>query len=259
MSGQLIVGIHAVRTALKHGADRIQTLWFDAARKDRRLRKLVDQARAAGVKPLASDRASLDRLTAGANHQGAVAQGEMPSSRAESDLDELLGRLVQSPFLLVLDGITDPHNLGACLRSADAAGVHAVIAPRDRAGGLSPVVCKVASGAAETIPFIQVTNLARTLRYLQDVHRVFVVGTAGDADTALFQADLTGPLALVMGAEGEGMRRLTRETCDQLVHLPMAGQVESLNVSVATGICLYEAVRQRGLWVARDFSDRPGP
>jgi len=245
MSGQLIVGIHAVRTALKHGAQRIETLWFDAARKDRRLRQLLDEARAVGVKPLASDRASLDRMTAGANHQGVVAHGEMPTSRGESDLDGLLGGLDESPLLLVLDGITDPHNLGACLRSADGAGVHAVIAPRDRAGGLTPVVCKVASGAAETMPFIQVTNLARTLRYLQDVHRVFVVGAAGEADTGLFQADLTGPLALVMGAEGEGMRRLTRETCDQLVRLPMAGHVESLNVSVATGICLYEAVRQR--------------
>ena len=145
----------------------------------------------------------------------------------------------------MLDGVTDPHNLGACLRSADGAGVHAVIAPRDRAGGLTPVVCKVASGAAETVPFVQVTNLVRTLRYLQDSHRVFVVGAAGDAQLDLYRADLTGPLALVMGSEGEGMRRLTRETCDQLVRLPMAGHVESLNVSVATGICLYEAVRQR--------------
>lgn len=246
MSGQLIVGIHAVRTALKHGAKRIDSLWFDTARRDRRLRQLIDAARAAGVKPLASDKAALDRMTSGANHQGVVAHGEMPTSRGESALDELLGALDEAPLLLVLDGVTDPHNLGACLRSADGAGAHAVITPRDRAGGLTPVVCKVASGAAETIPFIQVTNLARTLRHLQDVHRVFVVGTAGEADVELFQADLTGPLALVMGAEGEGMRRLTRETCDQLVRLPMAGLVESLNVSVAAGVCLYEAVRQRG-------------
>jgi 23S rRNA (guanosine2251-2'-O)-methyltransferase len=245
MSGQLIVGIHAVRTALKYGDQRIEALWFDAARKDRRLRQLIDEARAAGVKPLASDRASLDRMTAGANHQGVVAYGEVPTSRGESDLDELLVGLDEPPLLLVLDGITDPHNLGACLRTADGAGVHAVIAPRDRASGLTPVVCKVASGAAETMPFIQVTNLARTLRYLQDVHRVFVVGTAGEADEGLFQADLTGPLALVMGAEGEGMRRLTRDICDQVVRLPMAGHVESLNVSVATGVCLYEAARQR--------------
>ena len=241
----MIVGIHAVRTALKHGAQRIEALWFDSARKDRRLRELLDEARAAGVRPQASDKKALDRMTSGANHQGVVAHGEVPSSLSESALDELLAALEVPPLLLVLDGVTDPHNLGACLRTADAAGVHAVIAPRDRAGGLTPVVCKVASGAAETMPFVQVTNLARTLRYLQDVHRVFVVGAAGEADAGLFQADLTGPLALVLGAEGEGMRRLTRDTCDRLVRVPMAGHVESLNVSVATGIILYEAVRQR--------------
>jgi 23S rRNA (guanosine2251-2'-O)-methyltransferase len=245
MSGQMIVGIHAVRTALKHGAQRIDSLWFDKGRKDRRLRQLLDEARAAGLPLQTSDKATLDRMTGGANHQGVVAHGEMPAGLGESALDDLLGALEVPPLLLVLDGVTDPHNLGACLRNADGAGVHAVIAPRDRASGLTPVVCKVASGAAETIPFVQVTNLARTLRYLQDSHRVFVVGAAGEADTGLFQADLTGPLALVMGAEGGGMRRLTRETCDQLVSLPMAGHVESLNVSVATGICLYEAVRQR--------------
>ncbi len=245
MSGQMIVGIHAVRTALKHGGQRIDSLLFDAARKDKRLRQLLDEARAAGVKPEPSDKASLDKLTGGANHQGVVAHGEMPTSLSEAALDELLGGLEEPPLLLVLDGVTDPHNLGACLRSADGAGAHAVIAPRDRAGGLTPVVCKVASGAAETVPFVQVTNLVRTLKYLQDAHRVFVIGTAGEADIDLYAADLTGPLALVMGAEGEGMRRLTRETCDQLVRLPMAGHVDSLNVSVATGICLYEAVRQR--------------
>ncbi|MDJ0741552.1 MAG: 23S rRNA (guanosine(2251)-2'-O)-methyltransferase RlmB [Gammaproteobacteria bacterium] len=243
--GQLIVGIHAVRSALKHGNERIDRLWFDAERRDRRLRQLLDEAHRHGVKARASDKAELDRMTGGANHQGVVAHGEVPTSLGEAALDELLGTRDTPPLLLVLDGITDPHNLGACLRSADAAGVHAVVAPRDRAGGLTPVVCKVASGAAATVPFVQVTNLARTLRYLQDTHRVFVVGTAGDADTALFDADLTGPLALVMGAEGDGMRRLTRDTCDRLVRLPMLGSVESLNVAVATGVCLYEALRQR--------------
>jgi 23S rRNA (guanosine2251-2'-O)-methyltransferase len=245
MSGQTIVGIHAVRTALKHGAQRIDSLLFDVARRDRRLRQLLDEARAAGVKPEPSDKAALDRLSGGVNHQGVVAHGEMPASLGEAELDRLLAELEGPPFLLVLDGVTDPHNLGACLRSADGAGVHAVIAPRDRAGGLTPVVCKVASGAAETMPFVQVTNLARTLRYLQEAHRVFVVGAAGEAEAALYEADLRGPLALVMGAEGQGLRRLTRETCDQLVRLPMAGQVDSLNVAVAAGICLYEAVRQR--------------
>jgi 23S rRNA (guanosine2251-2'-O)-methyltransferase len=251
MAGQLIVGIHAVRAALKHGAQRIDHLWYDAARRDRRLRQLLEEARSAGIRPQPSDRAALDRMTGGANHQGVVAHGEMPASLGEAALDELLGRLEVPPLLLVLDGVTDPHNLGACLRSADGAGVHAVIAPRDRAGGLTPVVCKVASGAAEVVPFVQVTNLARTLRYLQETHRVFVVGATGEADRVLFEADLTGPLALVMGAEGEGLRRLTRDTCDLLVRLPMAGQVDSLNVAVATGICLYEAVRQRGISSAR--------
>lgn len=242
---QLIVGIHAVRTALKHGAGRIERLWFDTSRRDRRLRQLLDDAQRAGVRAEASDRVALDDMTGGANHQGIVAAGQVPTSLDERALDALLERLDVSPLLLVLDGVTDPHNLGACLRSADGAGVHAVVAPRDRAGGLTPVVCKVASGAAETVPFVQVTNLARTLRHLQDAHRVFVVGTSGDAETGIFAADLTGPLALVVGAEGEGMRRLTRETCDELVRVPMAGEVESLNVSVATGVCLYEAVRQR--------------
>ena len=246
MSGQLIVGIHAVRAALKHGAQRIEELWYDVARKDRRLRQLLDEARALGLRPQASDKTGLDRLCAGANHQGVVARGAVPTSLDENGLDDLLAGLSHVPLLLVLDGVTDPHNLGACLRSADGAGVDAVIAPRDRAGGLTPVACKVASGAAETVPFVQVTNLARTLRHLQQAHRIFVVGTSDSADTDLFQVALNGPLAIVMGAEGEGMRRLTRDTCDQLVRLPMAGRVESLNVSVATGICLYEAIRQRG-------------
>jgi 23S rRNA (guanosine2251-2'-O)-methyltransferase len=245
MSAHLIVGIHAVRAALKHGAQRIEALWFDSARTDRRLRQLLDEARASGLRPQVSDKAGLDRLSGGANHQGVVAQGAIPTSLDENGLDEILAGLAHAPLLLVLDGVTDPHNLGACLRSADGAGVDAVITPRDRAGGLTPVVCKVASGAAETVPFVQVTNLARTLRHLQQAHRVFVVGTSDTADVGLFAADLDGPLAIVMGAEGEGIRRLTRDTCDQLVRLPMAGQVESLNVSVATGICLYEAVRQR--------------
>ncbi len=245
MSGQLIVGIHAVRAALKHGAQRIDQLRYDSARQDRRLRQLLDEARAAGVEIQASDKATLDRLTGGANHQGVVAHGELPASLTEHDLEALLDQLDVPPLLLVLDGVTDPHNLGACLRTADGAGVHAVIAPRDRASGLTPVACKVASGAAETVPFVQVTNLARTLRHLQQAHRIFVVGTSGAADTALYAADLTGPLALVMGAEGDGLRRLTRETCDLLLYLPMAGRVDSLNVSVAAGVCLYEAVRQR--------------
>jgi len=242
---QLIAGIHSVRTALKHGADRIQNLWFDPRRNDRRLKQLLGEVRAAGVTLLPSDKKTLDAMVPGANHQGVVAASQAPASLGESDLDELLAGLEQPPFLLVLDGVTDPHNLGACLRTADAAGVHAVIAPRDKSCGLTPIACKVASGATEAVPFIQVTNLARTLRYLQDAHHIFFIGTAGESEQGLYQVDLTGALGLVMGAEGKGMRRLTREHCDLLISLPMAGAVESLNVSVATGICLYEAVRQR--------------
>lgn len=241
-----VAGIHAVRTALKHGAAQVQEILVDATRRDRRLKALLDEARALGLRVTDSDRKTLDRLAQGANHQGVVARAEAPSALNEGDLDSLLEGLSVAPLLLVLDGVTDPHNLGACLRTADAAGVHAVIAPRDRSVGLTPVACKVASGAAETVPFVQVTNLARTLRHLQDHFRVFVIGTAGEAERSLYQSDLKGPLALVMGAEGEGMRRLTREHCDQLLSLPMAGSVESLNVSVATGVCLFEAVRQRG-------------
>ena len=247
MTDQLIVGIHAVRAALKHGAAQLQLVLVDAARRDRRLRQVLDEARAVGVPVKSCDRATLDEMSNRANHQGVVARGSAPTSLDERGLDALVDALQVPPFLLVLDGVTDPHNLGAALRTADGAGVHAVIAPRDRAGGLTPVACKVASGAAETVPFVQVTNLARTLRHLQDVHRVHVVGTAGDADASLYQADLRGPLALVLGAEGEGMRRLTRETCDRVVRLPMAGEVDSLNVAVAAGVCLYEAVRQRSI------------
>jgi 23S rRNA (guanosine2251-2'-O)-methyltransferase len=243
---RLIGGIHSVRTAIRHGAGQIGTLWYDSTRHDKRLGQLLSEARKAGLKPQAVDRAALDKLLPDANHQGVVAETAAPAAQAESALDELLTTLGGPPLLLVLDGVTDPHNLGACLRSADGAGVHAVIAPRDRAAGLTPTACKVASGAAESVPFIQVTNLARTLKHLRDGYGVWVVGAAGEADTSLYQADLQGPLAIVMGAEEKGMRRLTREQCDQLVYLPMAGSVESLNVSVATGVCLYEAVRQRG-------------
>jgi 23S rRNA (guanosine2251-2'-O)-methyltransferase len=203
------------------------------------------EARRLGVTVSESDRETLDRLAAGANHQGVVARTATPSARHEADLDELLAGLNRPPLLLVLDGVTDPHNLGACLRTADAAGVHAVLAPRDKSVGLTPVVCKVASGAAESVPLVQVTNLARTLRHLQQSFGVFLVGTDGASERSLYEADLTGPLGLVMGAEGAGMRRLTREHCDLLVALPMLGSVESLNVSVATGVCLYEALRQR--------------
>jgi 23S rRNA (guanosine2251-2'-O)-methyltransferase len=190
------------------------------------------------------DPSDLDRVVPGVNHQGVAARSATPTAGNERDLDDLLDRLVEPAFLLVLDGVQDPHNLGACLRTCDAAGAHAIIAPRDNAVGLTPAACKVASGAAGRVPYIQVTNLARTLRRLQE-QGVWLVGTAGEAETSLFDADLRGPLALVMGGEERGLRRLTREHCDLLVSLPMIGRVESLNVSVATGVALYEALRQR--------------
>ena len=240
-----IAGIHSVRTALKHGAGQIIGIWYDRDRHDRRLGQLLSAARQAGVKLDSVDKNTLARLSPDTNHQGIVAETRVPSPLGEDALLQILNQLEQPPLLLVLDGVQDPHNLGACLRTADAAGVHAVIAPRDRAVGLTPVVCKVASGAAERVPFIQVTNLARTLRSLCEDHNIWITGTAEEADTNLYKADLTGPLAIVMGAEEKGMRRLTREQCDLLVFLPMAGAVESLNVSVATGVALFEAVRQR--------------
>ena len=249
MSGEgrdtlLVAGLHSVRAALTHGPQNIVDAWVDARRRDRRLKALVDQLRDLGIPFRSADRQALDRLVPGANHQGIVVQTRAPASRDESGLWSLLGALEGSPRLLVLDGIKDPHNLGACLRNADAAGVQAVIAPRDRSVGLTPVAVKVASGAAEQVPFFQVTNLARVLKRLAQDYGLWIVGTAGEAPTPLFQARLAGPLALVMGSEGEGLRRLTREHCDQLVSIPMAGRVASLNVSVATGICLFEAVRQ---------------
>jgi 23S rRNA (guanosine2251-2'-O)-methyltransferase len=244
---QLVAGLHSVRTALKHGAGSLLEIWIEGARKqDRRVREVIVLARESGVPVRYVDREQLDALTVGSNHQGVAARTQVPAALDEKALEELLAGLDVAPFLLILDGVQDPHNLGACLRSADATGIHAVIAPKDRSVGLTPTACKVASGAAETIPFIQVTNLARTLKGLQSEHGIWLVGTAGEAGTSLYEADLKGPLGIVMGGEEKGMRRLTRESCDLLVKLPMAGVVESLNVSVAAGICLFEAVRQRG-------------
>jgi 23S rRNA (guanosine2251-2'-O)-methyltransferase len=243
---QVIAGLNSVRTALFHGAGAVTELWVEKRRQDRRIKEILQLAQEAGVPVRQVARQELDQLASGANHQGVVARTRAPASLDEAALKALLQSLDVPPFLLVLDGVQDPHNLGACLRSADGAGVHAVIAPKDRSAGLGPTVCKVASGAAESVPFVQVTNLARTLRWLQDEAGVWLVGTAGEAETTLYEQDLTGPLAIIMGGEEKGMRRLTREACDALVSLPMAGSVESLNVSVAAGICLFEAVRQRG-------------
>lgn len=246
VSAQRIGGLHSVRAALKHSG-KVRRLWLDAERRDRRLFELVEQARAAGVNPERLGRGELDLLLPNSNHQGVVAEITGAAAADEQGLARILGALREPALLLVLDGVQDPHNLGACLRSADGAGVHAVIAPRDRSVGLTPVAAKVACGAAEQVPFIQVTNLARTLKWLQQGHGVWILGLAGEAADSVYGTDLKGPLALVLGGEGEGMRRLTRERCDALVSLPMRGTVESLNVSVATGVVLYEALRQRGV------------
>ena len=240
---ELVYGVHAV-TAVLDGGGRVHALWLLDSRHDDRLAKIATLAEKAGVKILRVPRTELDRITNGARHQGVAAQAEGAELRDEGGLIPLLDGLDVPPFLLVLDGVQDPHNLGACLRSANAAGVHAVIAPKDQSAGLTAVARKVASGAAEATPFFQVTNLARTLRELKD-RNIWFVGLAGEADQSLYELDLKGPLAIVMGAEGEGMRRLTKEHCDFLAKIPMDGSVESLNVSVATGVSLFEAHRQR--------------
>ncbi|QOL15798.1 23S rRNA (guanosine(2251)-2'-O)-methyltransferase RlmB [Dickeya dianthicola] len=240
---EIIYGIHAVKALLEQDPQRFLDVFTLKGREDRRLQPLIAELEANGIAVQVANRQWLDDKVEGAVHQGIVARVKEGRQYQENDLPGLLASL-DTPFLLVLDGVTDPHNLGACLRSADAAGVHAVIVPRDRSAQLNATAKKVACGAAETVPLIRVTNLARTLRFLQE-QNVWIVGTAGEADHTLYQSKLTGPLALVMGAEGEGMRRLTREHCDELISIPMAGSVSSLNVSVATGICLFEAVRQR--------------
>lgn len=239
-----VSGIHSVRAALKFGTEGVVELWLERTRRDRRLAEVAELARQAGVKVRQVDRDELDGSAEGANHQGVLAWVRVPAARSEQDLAALLDGLQDPPFLLLLDEVQDPHNLGACLRTAEAVGVQAVIAPRDNAVGLTPVVCKVASGAAETLPYFQVTNLVRVMEEIKD-RGIWLTGTAGEAENDLYAADLTGPLGLVMGSEGSGLRRLTRERCDRLVRLPMRGKIESLNVSVAAGVCLYEALRQR--------------
>ena len=243
MSHELIYGIHAVSALLERQPELFLEAWVLKGREDERLLPLINELQRCGVSIQLVTRKTLDDKAEGAIHQGIIARIREGKKYDEQDLWALLDQQ-QQPFLLILDGVTDPHNLGACLRNADAAGVHALIVPRDKSVTLTGTARKVACGAAETVPFIQVTNLARTLRELQE-RGVWVVGTAGEADHDLYQSKLTGPLALVMGAEGAGMRRLTREHCDELISIPMAGAVSSLNVSVATGVCLFEAVRQR--------------
>jgi len=239
---ELIVGFHAVESALNNDPANILELWIEVNRHDKRITQVMEAIKRLGISVEYVKRKDLEKRCNSSKTQGIAARYRSPAAQTEKSLDELLDK--DNLFLLILDGIQDPHNLGACMRTADAAGVDAIIAPKDRACGLTPVVRKVASGAAESMPFIQVTNLARTLKQLKDAG-VWLVGTAGEAETDVYDADLKGKLGLIMGAEEKGMRRLTRENCDQLIKLPMQGQVESLNVSVATGICLFEAVRQR--------------
>lgn len=244
-SHQVLAGFHAVVTRLRHAPTSISELYVDASRRDKRMLSFIEQAQTAHVhvRPVASDR--LDGLAHGVRHQGVVALAR--AIALASDLDQVLDDLEEKgeqALLLILDGVTDPHNLGACLRTADAAGVHAVIAPRDRAVGVGTTVQRVACGGADVVPYFMVTNLARTMRSLKE-RGIWLVGTDDQATGDFYNVDARQPMAWVLGAEGEGMRRLTRDTCDERVAIPMLGSVESLNVSVASAVCLYEAVRQR--------------
>ena len=239
---RLIFGFHAITSRLRQNPASVKEIFLDSGRRDQRARDLAKLAETQDVRLIPCDDARLAGMAGGARHQGVAAF--IDASRSYIDIEDVLDTLVEPALLLVLDGIQDPHNLGACLRVADAFGVHAVVAPKDRAVGLTATVHKVASGAVDAVPYISVTNLARTLRELKQ-RGVSILGAAADADSNLNSASLDGPIAWVLGAEGKGMRRLTRETCDRLVSIPMLGSVESLNVSVSAGICLFETRRQR--------------
>lgn len=243
MSSELIFGFHSVEAILSSQPERFIEIYALKGREDKRLTPVLELARQFGISVQFMNRNTLDEKAKGEQHQGLIARIKEGKRYNEKDLADIVAAHAE-PFLLILDGVSDPHNLGACLRSADAAGVHAIVVPKDKSAKLSGIARKVACGAAETVPLVQVTNLARTMRELQE-QGVWIVGTAGETETIVFQAKLTGPLAIVMGAEGTGMRRLTREHCDELVKIPMVGTVSSLNVSVATGICLFEVLRQR--------------
>jgi 23S rRNA (guanosine2251-2'-O)-methyltransferase len=237
-----LVGFHAVTSRLRQRPETVHEIYIDAGRVDGRAKDLRETAKRLNVRVIPVDTKRLDGMAGGARHQGVVAQAD--DVKMPQFIEDVLEGLDEPPLLLILDGVQDPHNLGACLRAADGAGAHAVIAPKDRSVGLTTAAIKVASGAAESVPYVVVTNLARTLRELKD-KGVWLVGADDSAQGSIYQARLDGPLGLVLGAEGEGLRRLTRETCDLLVSIPMLGAVESLNVSVASGICLYEARRRR--------------
>lgn len=241
---ELIYGIHAVRALLERSPEAVLELWVQAGTQNAALAPILSAAATHGIHPQSAPRPTLDKLTGGGRHQGVVARCRPHSPQQAVDLQTLLEGDLRDALFLVLDGVEDPHNLGACLRVADAAGVRAVIRPQHRGTGLTAAAAKVASGAAETVPLISVNNLARALEQMKAAG-VWLVGAAGDAERTLYDIDLTGPIAWVMGAEGDGLRRLTREHCDFLARIPMQGTVESLNVSVSAGICLFETRRQR--------------
>jgi 23S rRNA (guanosine2251-2'-O)-methyltransferase len=243
MQKVIIHGFHAVENALTHDPGKVRQVWIDTHSKNNRLRHITLLARKEVLSVHMSDRYKLEELTGSIKHQGVAAEYYAPKQSTD-DLNELLDGLTEPPFLLILDSITDPHNLGACLRTAEGAGVHAVICPKDGSADLTPTARKVASGAAEVLPFIKVTNLVRTMEMLKN-RGIWITGTSDKANSDLYAADLTGAVALVMGAEGKGLRSLVEKHCDNLISIPMSGKVSSLNVSVATGVCLYEAVRQR--------------
>ncbi|MGZ8216444.1 23S rRNA (guanosine(2251)-2'-O)-methyltransferase RlmB [Methylomagnum sp.] len=242
-----VAGLHAAESALEHSPDKIVTAWLDDRRgADRRLADIAHRLAAQGITAQPTGKSRLDALAEGHHHQGIVLELIVPGELGETDLRKALENPVGLPFFLVLDHAQDPHNLGACLRTADAAGIQGVVLTKDQSVGMTPTVAKVASGAAETVPIYRVTNLARAMDWMKD-SGLWLVGAAGEAERTVYELDLVMPLAVVMGAEGKGLRRLTRERCDLLAKIPMAGQVESLNLSVATGVMLFEAVRQR--WV----------
>ncbi len=241
-----IVGIHAAQSALTYSPQKITRIWLDTERSDKRLELLLETLVKLNVPTEKVDRKKLDKLADGMNHQGVVLEVSLPEELSENELKTAVEHLTEPALFLVLDNVQDPHNLGACLRTADATSIDGIIITKDNAVGITPTVCKVASGAAETVPVYMVTNLARTLRWLKS-EGLWIIGAAGEAEQTLYQTDFTVSMALVIGAEEKGMRRLTREQCDLLVKLPMRGTVESLNLSVATGVLLYEALRQRSV------------
>lgn len=239
-----IVGIHATQSALTYSPQKITHIWLNTERCDKRLEVLIETLGELSIPTEKVERKKLDKLAGSSNHQGIVLEVSLPEELSENELKTAVENLAETALFLVLDNVQDPHNLGACLRTADATGVHGIIITKDNAVGITPTVCKVASGAAETVPVYIVTNLARTLRWLKG-EGLWIIGTAGEAERTLYKTDFTVPMALIIGAEEKGMRRLTREQCDLLVKLPMLGTVDSLNLSVATGVLLYETLRQR--------------